>query len=46
MEQQQSLEVQRENPPACNTADFGKTQKPETTGNVDYWELLAELRIG
>lgn len=46
MEQQQSSEIQQENQPVLKTVDFGKMQKSETTGNVDYWELLAELRIG
>lgn len=46
MEQKQSVEIQQENQPVLNMVDFGKTPKSETTGNVDYWELLAELRIG
>ena len=46
MEQQLSAEAQQECPQILNTVNVGKTPKSETTGNVDYWELLAELRIG
>lgn len=46
MEQQQSVEIQQKNPTVLNKVDFGKTPRSETTGNMDYLELLAELRIG
>ena len=45
MEQQQSVEVQQENQ-VLNNLDFGKAPESETTGNVDFWDLLVELRIG
>ena len=46
VKQQQSVEIQQKNPPVLNTVDFEKTPKSETTGDMDYLELLAELRIG
>ena len=39
-------EVQQEQQFITQVSDGQKWPERDTTGRIDYWELLAELRIG
>lgn len=46
METKEAAEMQVKNQPLLHADASKASQNPNMIGTVDYWELLAELRIG